>query len=211
MFFNALLCWWNELLYNKRKKPKSRELIYYCLNNNIRMAKYQTVYKLPWTFNSAICGFHYCRKYWSRKIEENLVFSNGRNKTFDIFPIKTCKEDGEIFGHLPRKLSRTLTFQLDRGYFSYTSTHYRRYSFVQDGVEIPCKVTVEMSLTLKNTQIMDRLMKFVKTLYSEPHSSIILGSILADELEVEFLSNETGQKLPKTKKEKRQEAKRWMQ
>ena len=46
-------------------------------------------------------------------------------------------------------------------------------------------------------------MELVKTLYSEPHSPIILGSFLADELEVEFLSNETGQKSPKTTKEEK--------
>ena len=58
-----------------------------------------------------------------------------------------------------------------------------------------------MSPTLKNTQPVDRLMELMKTLCSEPHPPIILGSFLADELEVEFLSNETGQKSLKTRKE----------
>ena len=43
-------------------------------------------------------------------------------------------------------------------------------------------------------------MDLVKTLYKEPHSPIILGSFSADELEVKFLSKETGQKSSKTKK-----------
>ena len=68
-------------------------------------------------------------------------------------------------------------------------------------MEIPCKVTVEMSPTLKNTQLKDRSLEVVKTLYKEPHSPFILGSFLADGLEVEFHSNETGQKSPKTRKE----------
>ena len=40
-------------------------------------------------------------------------------------------------------------------------------------MEIPCKVTVKMSPTLKNTQLMARLMELVKTLYSELHSPTI--------------------------------------
>ena len=68
-------------------------------------------------------------------------------------------------------------------------------------MEIPCKVTVEMSPTLKNTQLKDRSLEVVKTLYKEPHSPFILGSFLADGLEVEFHSNETGQNSPKTRKE----------
>ena len=81
-------------------------------------------------------------------------------------------------------------------------THYRWLPLVQGGVKTFCnEVTVEMSPTLKNTQPVDRLMELMKTLCSEPHPPIILGSFLADELEVEFLSNETGQKSLKTRKE----------
>ena len=112
----------------------------------------------------------------------------------------------EIVGHLPRELSRTLKFLLDRGAKTsavLTLTHYRRSLLTQGGMETPCKVTVEMSRTLNNMQLMDRLMELMKYLYSEPHSPIIIGSLLADELKVEFLSNKTGQKLPKAGKEEK--------
>ena len=46
-------------------------------------------------------------------------------------------------------------------------------------MEIPYKVTVDMSKSLKNTHLTDQLMELVKTLYSEPHSPIALGSFLA--------------------------------
>ena len=59
-------------------------------------------------FDSAIRGFHYYRKQWSPKIEKDLIYSPERNIAFDIFAIKACKEDGEIVGHLPRELLRTL-------------------------------------------------------------------------------------------------------
>ena len=102
--------------------------------------------------------------------------------------MKTCKEDGEIVADLPREPSRTLKFLLGRGAkisAILRSTLYR--PLIQGGMEIPCKVTVEMSPTLKNTQLKGRLMELVKTLYSKLHSPIILGSYLSDELEIEFL------------------------
>ena len=66
------------------------------------------------TFDSAIRGFHYYRKYWSPKIEENLVCSHERNNIFNIFAINICKEDGEVVVHLsrePNKLSRIVVFK----------------------------------------------------------------------------------------------------
>ena len=46
------------------------------------------------TIDSTIRRFHYYRKYWSPKIEENFVYFHERNSAFDIFAIKTCKEYG---------------------------------------------------------------------------------------------------------------------
>lgn len=84
-----------------------------------------------------------------------------------------------------------------------TSNYYKRSLVVQVSMEIPRKVTVEVCPTLKNTQLMDHLMELVKTLCSEPNSPIVLGLFLVDEFEVEFLSNETGQKSPKVRKEEK--------
>ena len=64
-------------------------------------------------------------------------------------------------------------------------------------MEILCKVKVEIFPTLKNAQLMDRLMKLVKTLYNEPGLPIILESFLAHELDAGIFSNQTSQKLPK--------------
>ena len=88
-----------------------------------------------------------------------------------------------IIDHLPRELSRTLKFILDREariFAVLTSTHYRKSPLVQGGMEIPCQVTVEMSSTLKNGQLLDRLIELVEVVYSEPTPPIILGSFLAD-------------------------------
>ena len=93
-----------------------------------------------------------------------------------------------IVGHLPRELSRTLKFILDRAariLTVLTSAHYRKSVLVQGRMEILCQVKVEMSLTLKRGQILDRLIELVEVVYSEPMPLIILGSFVADEIEVE--------------------------
>ena len=144
------------------------------------------------------------------QIEEYLVCSHEENNAFDIFAIKTCKEDRTIVGHLPRELSRTLKFLLARDariFAVLTSTHYRRSPLVQGGLEIPCNVTVEMSPTLKNIQLLERLMKLEETVYSEPTSPIILGSFLSDEIEVDVLSKETSQEREAVKTSKKNETK----
>ena len=99
-----------------------------------------------------------------------------------------------IVGHLPRELSRALKFILDRVariLTVLTSAHYRKSALVQGWIEIPCQVKVEMSLTLKRGQILDRLIELVEVVCSEPMPLIILGSFVADEIEVECVSNET--------------------
>ena len=56
-------------------------------------------------------------------------------------------------------------------------------------MEIPCQVTTEMSLNLKNGQLLDSLIQLVEVVYSEPMPPIIFGSFLADEIQVEYVSN----------------------
>ena len=125
------------------------------------------------------------------------------------FCYQTCKEDGKIVGHLQSELSRTLKFILDRGariLAVLTSTHYRKSPLIQGGIEIPCQVTVEMSPTLKNGQLLDPLIELVDVVYSESMSTIILGSFLADEIEVKSVSNEIC-KMNSLKAEKRKKTK----
>ena len=88
----------------------------------------------------------------------------------------------------------------------FTSTHYRKSPLVQSGMEIPCQVTAEMSLNLKNGQLLDSLIELVEVGYSEPMPPIIFGLFLADEIQVECVSNNIFKTNPlKTeKKQKRQ-------
>ena len=120
---------------------------------------------------------------------------------FDIYAIKTCKDDGTIVGHLPRELSRVLKFLLDRGAMisaELVSVHYRKSPLVQGGLEIPCKVIVRMSPTVRNNQLLDRLLELVSTIYSEPDTPVIMGSILTHEKD--FLSTDKEPLSPPIKK-----------
>ena len=66
----------------------------------------------------------------------------------------------------------------------------QKVTFFQGEMEIPCQVTLEMSLTLRNGRLVDRLIELVEVVFSEPTSPIILGSFLVDEIDVECASNE---------------------
>ena len=101
-----------------------------------------------------------------------------------FLPLKTNK-DGVIRGHLPREISRVTKFLLDRGARMtaiLTSVNYRRSPLVQGGLEIPCRVKITMANTKKCDQILDRYLDLISTLYTEPNPTLILGSILGDDL-----------------------------
>ena len=57
-----------------------------------------------------------------------------------------------------------------------TSTDYQRSSLVQVGLEIACKVIVNLPGTVRNHLLMDRYVEIVKVNYIEPKHEVILGS-----------------------------------
>ena len=77
-----------------------------------------------------------------------------------MFAIKTCRlEGGQIFGHLPREISRPTKFLLDRGAkvtAQLTGTHYRRSPLFQGGREIPYLVTVTIPGSIKCHMLIQR-------------------------------------------------------
>jgi len=158
------------------------------------------------TFDAAIRGYHYYRRYWHPVEEEQLVCSHEEDNAFDQFAIKTCKLNGSIVGHLPRELSRTLNFLMIRDariFADLKSTNHRRSPLVQGGLEIPCKITIQMSPTRKNTQLLDRLIELVGSVYSEPTTPEIMGSFLVDEIEFEEVVNFEAEETSKPKQKKK--------
>ena len=164
-------------------------------------------------FESAIRGFHYYKRYWKPRLEEELFCSYEEENAFDAFAIKITDESGVIRGHLPREISRVTKFLLDRGAKMttvLTSEHYRRSPLVQGGLEIPCRVQITMANTKKCSQILDRYLDLIDTLYSQPNPPEILGSILSDDLIMEYTPKEkrkSAKSVTATNKMKRSETK----
>ena len=109
-------------------------------------------------FSAAVRGYHYYGSIWFPEKEEQLDCSHDFGNVFYAFAIKTCKPDGTVFGHLPRDISRATKFLLDRGAQMsaiLTSTDNLRSPLVQGGLEIACKVIVQLPGTVPNHLLMD--------------------------------------------------------
>ena len=59
-----------------------------------------------------------------------------------------------------------------------TGFHYRRSSLVQEGLEIPCKITVTISGTVSNLLCMEKYKDIVTDRYIEPKNEEIMGSFI---------------------------------
>ena len=104
-------------------------------------------------FTAAVRGCHFYRNVWQPYISEKLECYHEFGNVFDIFVIKTCKVSGEIVGHLPREISRTTKFLMDRGakvFAELISSDYRHSPLVQGGLELQCKVIIKMPGTIRN-------------------------------------------------------------
>ena len=139
-------------------------------------------------FSSAVRGYHYYQKYWQPEENERPFCAHEADNPYDCFTIRTyVGSTGKTVGHLPMEISRPTKFLLQRGaivFATLSSTTYRRSPLVQGGLEIPCKVTINMAETLKNKQIIDRYKEMVDVLYSEPDGSAVLGSLLHHTIDV---------------------------
>ena len=116
-------------------------------------------------FTAAVRGYHYYRRVWVPKEREELDCLYEPDKAFDVFAIKTVNQNGITTGHLPREISRTTIFLLDRGAkvsAQLSSKHYHRSPLVQDGLEISCYITAKLPGTIRNQILMDRYKEIVE-------------------------------------------------
>ena len=138
-------------------------------------------------FESAVCGNHNYRKYWSPKEHETLNCYHEHGHPFDIFAIKTCLHGIlQPVGHLPREISRLTKFILDRDAeveAKLTSNQYRCSPITQGGLEIPCTVNIKMPATILNRNLLKRYKEVVSHLYAEPEESTMMGSFIFDDIE----------------------------
>ena len=133
-------------------------------------------------FLAAVRGYHCYGSICFGEKEEQLNCSHNFGNVFDVFAIKTCNPNGTVVGHLSREISRATKFLLDQGAqisAILTSTDYRRSPLVQGGLEIACKVIVNLPGTVRNhLLLMDGYVEIVKVNYIEPKHEVILGSFL---------------------------------
>ena len=119
-------------------------------------------------FVKIICAVAMFCGLWLSLLPKILVSHNRKkacwlpwgNNTFDAFAIKSYKEDSQVVVN-----SKIYVRQGSKMSAVLTSNHYQRSPLVQGSMAIVCKVAVEMSLTLKNTQHLDRLIELVKSVY----------------------------------------------
>ena len=89
------------------------------------------------------------------------------------------QDTGATVGHLLMENSRATKFHLNRGarvVSILTSTNYCVSPLVQGGLEIPCRVEIYMSPTVKNKQLIDIYRNYVDLLYYEREISNMVGS-----------------------------------
>ena len=94
---------------------------------------------------------------------------------------------GATVGHLPMENSWAIKFLLDRGarvFATLTSTNYCVSPLVQGGLEIPCRVEIFMSPTIKNNELIDIFRKYMDVLYYEREDSNMVGSFVEKEEDV---------------------------
>ena len=132
-------------------------------------------------FTAAIRGYHVYQKIWQPELNETLVCIHERRNEFDAFSVKTVRAADNAVGQIPREISRPTKYLLDRGSTVkavIACSYYRRSPLVQDGLEIPCSVTVSMPETIRNHLLLDQCRELVTELYCEPKDEIIIGNFL---------------------------------
>ena len=92
-----------------------------------------------------IRGYHIYRDIWAAIIGEELGCIREPTNVHDRYAVAVVK-DGQIIGHLPRKLSKICSLFLRRGgTIVCTVIGHRRYSsdLPQGGLEIPCTLILK--------------------------------------------------------------------
>ena len=138
--------------YNKKVSPINSSESYW------HTKKFAMEYLTFFEFTAAIRSYHYYKKF--RKPESHQVLNcyHEKNNAFDRFAIMVCEigKDETAVGNLPMQISRETKFFIDRGgsiIAELISDHYRRSPLIQDGIEIPCKVTANSYKFIDNGEI----------------------------------------------------------
>ena len=129
-------------------------------------------------FSSAVRAFYYYRKYWQHQLDDELYCQHELENPFDFFALKIyIKNTGVTAGHLPTEISKATKSLLDRGataFIKLYSTNYCVSPLVQEGLETPCHVEIQMPPTLKNREIIDLYKSMIDLSYDSPKNNLWL-------------------------------------
>lgn len=91
---------------------------------------------------SCVRGYHVYKDIWIAQVGELLVCERDQYNVQDRYAV-SVKKDGNVIGHLPRKISRVCSVFLRRGgNIQCIIVAQRRYSsdLPQGGLEVPCSL-----------------------------------------------------------------------
>ena len=115
---------------------------------------------------AAIRGFYIYRHVWKPEEYEELIGLHEERNTLDMFALKTCRLGDRItVAHLPRKISRSTKYLIDRGAKvtgKLSSTNYREFPLLQGGLETPCVVTITLPASIKGHMLIQRYKNWLK-------------------------------------------------
>ena len=131
---------------------------------------------IRFTFLCGIRGYHEYKLQWAPVLDEVLTVQQQPTNPHDCYAIAVKKRlPGTLYdsvvGHLPKEISRYTYFIINHGgrvTCKVKKTHYRRSPLVQDGLEIPAEVTVEMDTSEENSSALREYEKLVGEYYQEP-------------------------------------------
>ena len=66
-------------------------------------------------FSATVHGFHFYRRAWVPTESEKLKYAHDKKNSFNDFAVKTMKNCGQTFGHLPIELLQITKFLIDWG------------------------------------------------------------------------------------------------
>ena len=132
--------------------------------------------KIRFVFLCGLRGYHEYCSIWTPTLHEVLEAKQESGNAYDSFAIACTKKlpsrlTESVVGHLPKEVSRYTYYIILHGAkvtAMVIDTHHRRSPLMQGGLEIPIQVTVEMDLTEKNRQCLDKYETLVGEKYKEP-------------------------------------------
>ena len=134
---------------------------------NVSSATYETV-----AFSCVIQDYHVDRNISKQKENEMLQCYHKSDNDYDLFATKTSRNaefHQQIVGYVPLEISCFTKFLLDRGATltaTFSSTHYRRSTLVQGGLEIPCVANAKVISTIKK-KVLAKYLEIFQTYYTE--------------------------------------------